>query len=448
MVHINVLLHLLAGLLLARVVQSLGREAAGPPGWGASALGILLATGLNPGFVPRIYFAEYGEASIAVCLAVASWLVAQSLEALAERAPAGRWLWSLALALAALVNIKQESVAFVAALALTVAALGLFDRRVGFWRALARFAPAFMPAAALYLLWRWFALGAFSLGPPAELKLLPLDQWRWDVLPQVFARIGEILVEKGVFFAIVLLALGLLVLRLRGRRFDLPSRLLALLAGVLALYNVFLLLTYVALFTSADAHSFFRYNTHLSLLLVLALVTLARSVFEGRGSAPSWGTRRFAASVLVLVSLAVPIVFAARLRFDLVMPQPLVRALGHELGARLKPDDKLALILPGDNNSVAVMLQSVLRYETPRLPGVELMVFKSFDDRTLSTLEAQGISRAFVSCTPSGSGALPSRRALLLVRASDGWRPAAVWRYPQPDGTRWTPMLSASALCR
>jgi hypothetical protein len=448
MVHINVLLHLLAGLLLARVVQSLGREAAGPPGWGASALGILLATGLNPGFVPRIYFAEYGEASIAVCLAVASWLVAQSLGALAERAPAGRWLWSLALALAALVNIKQESVAFVAALALTVAALGLFDRRVGFWRALARFAPAFLPAAALYLLWRWFALDAFSSGPPAELKLLPLGQWRWDVLPQVFARIGEILVEKGVFFAIVLLALGLLVLRLRGRRFDLPSRLLALLAGVLALYNVFLLLTYVALFTSADAHSFFRYNTHLSLLLVLALATLARSVFEGRGSAPSWGTRRFAASVLVLASLAVPIVFAARLRFDLVMPQPLVRALGHELGARLKPDDKLALILPGDNNSVAVMLQSVLRYETPRLPGVELMVFKSFDDRTLSMLEAQGISRAFVSCTPSGSGALPSRRALLLVRASDGWRPAAVWRYPQPDGTRWTPMLSASALCR
>ncbi len=173
--------------------------------------------------------------------------------------------------LAALVNIKQESVAFVAALALTVAALGLFDRRVGFWRALARFAPAFLPAAALYLLWRWFALDSFSSGAPAELKLLPLDQWHWDVLPQVFARIGEILVEKGVFFAIMLLALGLLVLRLRGRRFDLPSRLLALLAGFFALYNVFLLLTYVALFTheaSADAHSFFRYNTHLSLLLV------------------------------------------------------------------------------------------------------------------------------------------------------------------------------------
>jgi hypothetical protein len=76
------------------------------------------------------------------------------------------------------------------------------------------------------------------------------------------------------------------------------------------------------------------------------------------------------------------------------------------------------------------------------------MVFKSFDDRTLSMLEAQGISRAFVSCTPDGIGALPSRRALLLVRSSDGWKPAAVWRYPPPDGTRWTPMLSASALCR
>jgi hypothetical protein len=448
-VHINVLLHLLVGLLLARVVQSLGREGAGTPGWGACGLGILLATGLNPGFVPRIYFAAYGEASVAACLAVAGWLAAQSLGDMAERGRAGPRLWPLALVLAALVNIKQESVAFVGALALTIAALGILDRQVRFWRMLPRFLPAFLPAAGLYLVWRWFVLNEFAEG---ELKPLPVEQWHWDVLPQTLSRIGTIVIEKGVFFAFILLALILLVVRIRRRGLDLPARLLALLLGTCALYNVFLLLAYVTQFgpgMGADAHSFFRYNTHLSLLLVLALTTLARAEFEERGWAPSWGMRRLAAGVCVLVGLAVPIAFAKRLRFDLVMPQPLVRALGHDLGALLKPDEKLALVLPGDNNnSVAVMLQSVLRYEAPRLPRVELMVFKRFDDRTLSTLEGQGIDKAFVSCTPDGDGVLPAHRALLLVRTLDGWQPLAVWRYPQPDGSRWTPMLSASALCR
>lgn len=449
MVHINVLLHLLMALLLARVVQSLGREGAGAPGWGAGGLGILLATGLNPGFVPRIYFAEYSEASVAICLAIASWLVAQSLGAISERRPTGYRLWALALVLSALVNIKQESVAFVGALALSIAILGLFDRRVGFWRAVVRFLPAFLPAAALYALWRWWVLDAFSSG--GELKLQPFDQWHWELLPQILARIGEIVFEKGVFFGIMLLALVLMVVRLRRKGFDLAGRLLALLIGTWVLYNGFLLLTYVAHFTpemGADAHSFFRYNTHLSMLLVLALTTLARSVFEERKWAPSWGRRRLAAAALVLACLAVPVGFAKRLRFDLVMPEPLVRALGHDLGTLLKPDDKVALILPDDNNSVRVMLESVMRYETPRLPRLELAVFKSLDDRTLSTLDSQGITKAFVSCSPRGASALPARRALLLVRSAQGWTPTAVWRYPEPDGSRWTPMLSAAALCR
>jgi len=448
MVHINVLLHLLVGLLLARVVQSLGREGAGAPGWGACGLGLLLATGLNPGFVPRIYFAAYGEASVAACLAVAGWLAAQSLGAVAERGRAGPRLWAFSLVLAALVNIKQESVAFVAGLALTIAVLGVVDQRVRFWRTLTYFLPAFVPATGLYLVWRWFVLNEFSVG---ELKPLPMDQWHWDVLPQTLSRIGVIVIEKGVFFAFMLLALVLLVVRVRRRGLDLPARLLALLLGTCTLYNVFLLLAYVALFSpqmSADAHSFFRYNTHLCLLLVLTLATLARAEFEERGWAPSWGARRVVGGLCVLASLAAPIAFAERLRFDLVMPQPLVRALGHDLGMLLKPDDRLALVLPGDNNSVAVMLQSVLRYEEPRLPAVELMVSKRFDDRTLSTLEAQGIRKAVISCTPDGTGSLPARRALLLVRDPGGWRPIAVWRYPDPDGTRWTPMLSASALCR
>src|SRR4029077_15076884 len=111
----------------------------------------------------------------------------------------------------------------------------------------------FLPAAVLYLVWRWFVLNEFSVG---ELKPLPVDQWNWDILPQTLARIGGIVIEKGGFFAFMLLALILLVVRIRRRGLDLPARLLALLVGTSALYDAFLLFAYVAHFSpqmSADA---------------------------------------------------------------------------------------------------------------------------------------------------------------------------------------------------
>ena len=86
--------------------------------------------------------------------------------------------------------------------------------------------------------------------------------------------------------------------------------------------------------------------------------------------------------------------------------------------------------------------------EAPRRPTVDLTVVKSFDDRTLAALEAQGIGKVLVSCTPEATGSLPAHRALLLERLPDGWKRVALWRYPEADDTRWTPLLSASALCR
>jgi len=448
MAHINVLLHLLMGLLLARVVQSFGRETARAPGWGATAFGLLLATGLNPGFVPRIYFAAYSEASVAVSLAIAGWLVAQSLGAAVDRQPQSPRLWALALVLAALVTIKQETVSFVAALAATSAILGLADRRIGIRRALLLFGPAFLPAAALYLVWRWFVLSAFSSG---ELKLLPFEQWHWELLPQILARIGEIVAEKGVFFGFLLVAFVLLGIQLARRGFDLSTRLLAVLAGTWVCYNLFLLFTYIAHFTaemSGDAHSYFRYSTHLSLLLVIALTASARAFYETRGWAPSWSWRRVAAGATVVAIVAMPIGFAKRLRFDLAAPQPLVRALGRDAATFLTPDDKLALVVPGDNNSVATMLQSVLRYESPRRPSLDLTVIKSFDEGTLAMLATRGFSKALISCTPDNSAVLPERKAVLVERHGDQWESAAVWRYPEPDGARWGGILAPAPLCR
>ena len=449
MAHINVLLHLLYGLLLARVVQFLGREDSLAPSWGATAFGLLLATVLNPGFVPRIYFAPYGEASVAVCLGAAGWLAARSLGGVAAGERPWRDLAALALVLAALVNIKQESVSFVAALALGIGILALAGPRGTRLRSLALHVPAFLPAAALYLVWRWFVLTSFAQG--GELKLKPFGEWQWELLPQALHSMGETILEKGVFFAFLELAAVLLVVRLIARGLDLPARLLALLLIVLVGYNGFLIFTYVAHFSpemSANAHSYFRYSTHLSLLLVIALATAARAMISEHGRMPGPSRRRLAAAAAVLLAMLGPIPFIKRLRFDLVNPQPLVRALATDTAELLRSGDRLALVLPGDNGSVAIMLESVLRYEAPRWPRLDITVLDSFDDTTLADLASDGVTKVLITCTPEGAEGLPPRQPVLLERRDEQWRVLQAWRYPQWSSARWTPMLSAKPLCR
>ena len=68
--------------------------------------------------------------------------------------------------------------------------------------------------------------------------------------------------------------------------------------GVTLLYTLFLIFTYVAHFAGdigASAHSFFRYNTQLELLAMLAIVALARETWVRRGSPPAAAAGRWSA---------------------------------------------------------------------------------------------------------------------------------------------------------
>src|SRR4029077_12085190 len=77
MIAFNIVLQLAAGLLLARLAR--GDDAAAP-GWALTALGILLASALNPGFDPRYHLSAYSEASVTVALAFAGWHAARALD--------------------------------------------------------------------------------------------------------------------------------------------------------------------------------------------------------------------------------------------------------------------------------------------------------------------------------------------------------------------------------
>src|SRR6185437_938734 len=315
MINLNLLFQLAAGLLLARLAAAGGREDA-TLSWSGTALGILLATLLNPGFDPRYHLSAYSEPSVTVTLAFAGWFAARGLDRMNGGRRAGFDVWMLALALVALVNIKQESVLLVAGIviaALALAAAGRAQRA----RAVAALILAAVPAAALYLLWRWYVLAHFEIG---ELKNLPVSQWHVAELPQILSNMLLAITNKGVFFAILFLVIAIAIARGMARRFDGSTRIGLMLAGTTLVYNLGLIAAYVAHFEGEmgiGAHSYFRYSTHLSLLLMAAIASMLHGWSPPR-LVPGW--RRALPALAVALVLLDPIPFARLLRFDLEIP--------------------------------------------------------------------------------------------------------------------------------
>jgi hypothetical protein len=441
----NVLLLLTTGLLFARALLLPGRTSDAVLPWGAIAGGMVLATLLNPGFVPRFHLSAYGETALAVTAVITAWLLISAQgEIAAGRQPSGAA--AVALILAAMVNTKQSGIGLVAASFAAALLTGWLE--TGRWpRAMLRFAGlAMLPALGLYALWRYHV----SVAGVDELKPLPFAQWNWVELPAILESIVAAVAEMPVYFGCTAAALIALPVLLRQQGWTSTTRLLAYHAALLALYNGFLLLTYLALFPSemsVAAHSFFRYNTHLSLVLSLCLVLAARDLGVGR-----WliGRRAQAAGCLALATtLLAPLGYAYRLRFDLDMPQPLVRSLATNVKAFLADGDRLALLLAGDNSSVATMISGVLTETAPRRRGLDLLRRSTADPATLDEAARLGYRLALVSCVPEGWEDLAPNQAVLLRRDANGWHPLAAWPYPaRAAERRWQQILSWGPLCR
>jgi len=252
--------------------------------------------------------------------------------------------------------------------------------------------------------------------------------------------------EKPLAYACILAAFGVLGWRRRQGRRDATTHVLGLGATVFVLYNGFLVLTYIGHFPgvmSLEAHSYFRYTTQLTLLVLLGLALAAREAISARPA--FWDRRRLAGGIAVVAALALPIGFAKRLRFDQEPPQPLIWSLAERLAPHLAPDDRLALLLPGDNSSTGTMLSDALRFTPPRRPGLDLREFTSGDPAEAA---AAGYRLAFLSCTDGNNLGLPSHAAALLSFGDSGWQVAQLWPYPDgPDKARWNQNLSGAPLC-
>ena len=444
----TVVLYVLAALLFARTLANPAFGTANRPGWAAIGFGILLVTLLNPGFVPRVAFAGYGEAPVAIALLFAGWLGCRAMVAMAEGEARPRALIQLALVLVALVNVKQQAIGMLIAFAGAAILVAGYERRIGWRRALLAFGGSALPALALYAVWRVFVLTRF---PEGELKPLPFGEWNWGNLLPIFASMAKVVIEKITFFACVGVLFVFLERRLRHRQLDATGQALGLAAATFLLYNGFLIVTYIGHFPGvmgAEAHSYFRYNTHLALLIEFALVVTIRNRAAPWLAARGQLARRLGIAAIVL-ALLVPVGFAKRLRFDFDMPQPVVRQLARQLAPELRADDKLALLLPGDTNSVDWALSTMLHFSPPRRPDLDLKFWDRADPAAFDEAVAAGYDLAFLSCTEDGTLGLPPHASALLRHGADGWQPVKVWPYPPVDPKqRWQQALPSAPLCR
>lgn len=430
---VTVFLHLAAGLLFATALAE-GKR----PGLALTALGLALATLLNPGFVPRVSLAGYGEAPLAITLLFSVWLALRVLDDLAEgRRPD---LLPLTLAEITLILIKQQGIGLFAAHLGAVVLTGALDRRVGPRRAVMMLGRAALPAIVLYLSWRFYVGSAF---PAGELRAMPIALWEWHLLPEILRDMGKVIFRHAPYFC--LLGLTGILLALRPAWLGEHSRRALLITLVAALlYNLFLVLTFVGHFRSE--HSFFRYNTHQSMMLVLALALAARDLWVWRPQ--PWAHR--AGLAVLAVMLAAPLAARPLLRFDRDMPQPLLYDLAARVGAEIKPRDRLALFLPGDNNSVRDALSSLLRFAPERRPLLDIRSWYTLDAASLTQAAQAGYGVAALSCTDGNTLGLPPKAAALLVLGDNGWMAVKVWPYPPPPKRtwwNWTAFIASEPFC-
>ena len=440
----NLALLAAAGLLLARVLA--GREKGTPPWW-AVACGLGLAIALNPGFVPRTFLAGYGETPLAVCAMFAIWLAADALRDMAEGRPPRAGV-ALALVLAALVNVKQSGIGLLLPIAVTFLALAVTHPAIPWRRGSVIVAAILAPAILLWLIWRGYALTSFEAG---ELRPRPIGDWNFALLPTILGSLLRTVVQKAtLYLCLIGVILGAVLTWRRSPR-SWEATLLALIVGTAVLYNGFLLFTYIAHFPpemARNAHSYFRYSGHLSLLVMLGLTVWLRpwagQIVERLGKRAG-----MAAGGAIVLAAAFPVAIAPMLRFDLQVPQPAVFALGPRIAAHLPPDARLALLVPGDPfDATGSLIRGTLLFLEPRRPRLDVRTVNRADPQTLAAAHRDGYGFALITWTPPDLPGIPPAVAALVRRETEGWSLVDSWAWPADlSGQRFGALLEYSAFC-
>ncbi len=432
----NILLLLSYGAIAVRLcLDGAGRNGDGAATWTMAVFAVAAASVLNPAFVQKIIFTSYADTATGVAVAVAGVIAWRSLGALADgRDAAARGLaWPLGLAGALLVAIKQVNLVIFLLVLGAAVLIALRDPAIGPKRLLRLASAAILPPILVYALWRYHV--AAHVGGAGEFGLMPVSQWIVGRVPEILARMATIAAKKGAYFGpmLIVVALGLRALwRCRTPR----DRLALIAAAVFVGYNGFLLLTYVAFFGEGEgtrAASFWRYNTHIALLGAAFFAYLAGDLWRRQlGARP---LPRAVGPALIVVALALPVVLAPKLRFDLTPPKPHFRAVAQAIVPLVPRQARLIVLDPEGSGESGIMALYHLRRADKGVAWLGAghamtadKIAKLFAESPPDFVLVHSGARA--SAAETGL-ALDERTSYLLRREAGGWIIAGRWPYPK-----------------
>jgi len=444
----NVVLLLGYGALAVRLAaigagRATGRTETSPlpfAAWTAAAFAVAAGTILNPSFVQKIVLTNYADTSTGVVAAFAGVLAWFAIEALAEgRDDDARALaWQLGLAGMLFVAIKPVNLGILVLVFASAAVVALRDPAIKPGKLLALVPAAVAPPILMHVLWRYHV--SVSLGGTGEVALMPASQWMLGEAPAILLRMATIAAKKGVYFGLMLVAVGLALRALWRCRNPLDRFALIAVLPFLG-YNAFLLFAYIAIFGEFDglrAASFWRYNMHLSLLGAAFFAYLA-GVLWRRFRAERPLPRAVGTGVLVLV-IALPIALAPKLRFDLEPPKPHFRAVAEALNGVVPREARLLVFDVGGSGESGVITFYHLRRADSRLSYAS--AFHAIDLAKIKKLFADdppdfALVHSGADLVAAATGLTLGEGESFLLRRVDGkWSVVNRWPYPGPRSVR------------
>jgi hypothetical protein len=326
----------------------------------AIAIGVALASVLNPFFDPRIALSAHTDTPTGFVLALG---VAASWRALREKS----WAMHAAAAAIVLILLRETNLVFVAALAIGLLAC----RRPKLAAAIT------LPALAVFGLWRLYIVLA---GWVPTMTTKPFVAWDWSA-PFLMVRVlfGDRLANNpvlGMAAAGLALAGALLFVRII-RSGDRALRALFVFVGIIGMtYCAFLAWAYAAVFSSEaeTANSAWRYLSQLGPLFIYAIVAAIARALPPRVAIA--GSRTIAVgAALCLVPLLLPLATSAHWRIDCRYPD--VAVVRHAIHAIAKHvgSEKIAVVHPSEAN----LYIEIVDYELGR-PVRSTLGYKSAEE--------------------------------------------------------------------
>lgn len=384
----------------------------------SAAWGILAVTALATTFVPKLVLSTYADTATAVTLAFSAIL---GLHLIGGKTTKRGEAIQFAALFALLPMTKQGNFAL---MGLLLCGLVVESWRLKQLTRLPKFLPLLVPTVLLILTWRSGIVAGVG-----ELSIRPPSEWEWNLLPNILESMAEVMAAKGGYFG---LALVLTVLACWHWKKD-EWALARLFTVVFLGYNAFLLFVYLAVlnsYESANAASYWRYNTHVGALETLAAVAAAGIAWRCYGAGHRTLPKMLAALGIAAVIVG-PLLTIKYLRFDRQPVKVHIRTVAAEMAPLLPPDAKLTVVDPRGTGFYAIYVDYLLGFG--RQVDLSINVFGA--KNTLDHLLPEAEKYLWVHTQNSKSAAaiglpLATNASHLLAADGDHWRVVHSWPFP------------------